>query len=91
MGDYNIVIEHRPGATNRADPLSRCPDHDDGSRDNKYDLVIPVRCLLKSLPPLALPSSIAPVTPSGNSLQPISPQTKTLRRYPFLKRGSNKM
>jgi hypothetical protein len=34
LADYNISIEHHPGTKNRADPLSRRPDHDDGSRDN---------------------------------------------------------
>ena len=34
LADYNISIEHHPGTTNCANPLSCRPDHDDGSRDN---------------------------------------------------------
>jgi hypothetical protein len=41
LADYNITIEHRPGTTNRADPLSRRPDLDDGSRDNQNIIVLP--------------------------------------------------
>src|ERR1700744_3817456 len=41
LGDYNIKLVHKPGATNRADALSRHPDHDDGSDDNKDVVVLP--------------------------------------------------
>ena len=41
LADYNISIEHHPGMKNRADPLSRRPDHDDGSRDNLNVTVLP--------------------------------------------------
>ena len=33
---YNILLEYKPGATNRADALSRCPDYEvDGNLDNE--------------------------------------------------------
>ena len=41
LADYNISIEHHPGTKNRADPLSRRPDHDDGSWDNLNITVLP--------------------------------------------------
>ena len=41
LADYNISIEHHPGTKNRADPLSRRPDHNDGSRDNLNVTVLP--------------------------------------------------
>ena len=41
LADYNISIEHHPGTTNQADPLSHRPDHDDGSRDNLNVTVLP--------------------------------------------------
>ena len=41
LADYNISIEHHPGTKNRADPLSRRPDHDDVSRDNLNVTVLP--------------------------------------------------
>jgi hypothetical protein len=41
MGDYNVILEHRPGATNRADPLSHRLDFDDGSSDNENIIALP--------------------------------------------------
>jgi hypothetical protein len=41
LADYNISIEHHPGTKNRADPLSRRPDHDDGSKDNLNITILP--------------------------------------------------
>ena len=41
LADYNISIEHHPGTKNHTDPLSRRPDHDDGSRDNLNVTVLP--------------------------------------------------
>jgi hypothetical protein len=41
MGDYNVILEHRPGATNHADPLSRRLDFDNGSHDNESVITLP--------------------------------------------------
>ena len=41
LANYNVSIEHHPGMTNQADPLSHQPDHDDGSRDNLNIVVLP--------------------------------------------------
>ena len=41
LADYNILIEHHPGTKNRADPLSRQPDHNDGSSNNLDVIVLP--------------------------------------------------
>ena len=41
LADYNISIEHHPGTKNQANPLSRRPDHDDGSRNNLNVTVLP--------------------------------------------------
>ena len=41
LADYNIKLWHLPGIKNKADPLSRRPDHDNGSKDNKSVLVLP--------------------------------------------------
>ncbi len=35
LADYNIQIQHRPGTQNRANPLSRRPNYDNGKEDNK--------------------------------------------------------
>ncbi len=42
LADYNIQIQHRPGTQNRADPLSRRPDYDDGKEDNKEVTLLPM-------------------------------------------------
>ena len=34
LEDFNYKLAHIPDACNRADALSRRPDHDDGSNDN---------------------------------------------------------
>src|SRR5712691_6795126 len=38
---YNILLEYKPGATNRADALSRRPDFDNGNPDNEDVTVWP--------------------------------------------------
>jgi Integrase zinc binding domain/RNase H-like domain found in reverse transcriptase len=49
LADYNISIEHHPGTKNRADPLSRRPDHDDGSRDNLNITVLPNQLFARTM------------------------------------------
>jgi len=41
LADYNFTLEHIPGSTNKADPLSRRPDYDNGSKDNADITVLP--------------------------------------------------
>jgi len=41
LADYNFVLTHIPGHTNKADPLSRRPDYDIGSDDNSDVTVLP--------------------------------------------------
>ena len=38
---YNIILEYKPGATNRADALSRRPDYEGDNPDNDDILVWP--------------------------------------------------
>jgi len=38
---YNIILEYKPGATNHADALSRCPDYKGDNPDNDDILVWP--------------------------------------------------
>ena len=35
LADFDLKLKHIPGPTNKADGLSRRPDHDDGSEDNE--------------------------------------------------------
>jgi len=37
---YNMILEYKPGASNRADRLSRCEDHNDGSNPENEDVTV---------------------------------------------------
>jgi len=37
---YNILLEYKPGASNQADSLSRCEDHDNGSNPENEDITV---------------------------------------------------
>jgi len=37
---YNMILEYKPGASNRADGLSRHEDHDDGSNPENEDVTV---------------------------------------------------
>src|SRR5580698_6939211 len=41
MADFPLELRHIAGKKNRADPLSRCPDYDDGSHDNEGTVALP--------------------------------------------------
>jgi transposase InsO family protein len=41
LADFNFELVHLPGKRNQADPLSRCPDYNDGSADNKETTALP--------------------------------------------------
>ena len=44
---YNILLEYKPGATNRADALSRRPDYEGANPDNEEVLVWPDKYFCK--------------------------------------------
>ena len=41
LQDYNFILKHIPGESNKADTLSRQPDYDNGSKDNMDVTVLP--------------------------------------------------
>jgi hypothetical protein len=41
MADFPLELKHIAGKRNRADPLSRRPDYDDGSHDNEGMTALP--------------------------------------------------
>ena len=41
MQDYNFIIQHIPGESNKSDALSRQPDYDQGTNDNTNVTVLP--------------------------------------------------
>jgi hypothetical protein len=41
MANFPLELQHIAGKKNRANPLSRCPDYDDGSNDNEGTVALP--------------------------------------------------
>ena len=41
LADFDLELRHIPGSTDKADVLSRRPDHDDGSQDNEEVVALP--------------------------------------------------
>ena len=48
MQDYNFVIKHIPGASNKSDALSRRPDYNKGEDDNALVTVLPPELFVQS-------------------------------------------
>ena len=48
LQDYNFVIKHIPGDTNKADTLSRRPDYNTGTNDNSNVTVLPPHLFIQS-------------------------------------------
>jgi hypothetical protein len=49
MGDYNLQLVHKPGVTNKADLLSRCPDFDQGKGDNEEVLFLLLHLFINTI------------------------------------------
>jgi transposase InsO family protein len=49
LAEYDLELRHIPGSTNKADPLSRRPDHDDGSQDNEEVIALPDALFAKAI------------------------------------------
>ena len=58
LADFNIELKHLLGVKNRADPLSRRPDYDDGSSDNKQVTALPDELFIKAIEMTALDKQI---------------------------------
>jgi len=48
MAEFPLELKHIAGKKNRADPLSRRPDYDDGSKDNKEVVALPESLFIKA-------------------------------------------
>ena len=48
MQDYNFVLKHIPGESNKSDALSRRPDYDKGKQDNSSVTVLPPELFIQS-------------------------------------------
>ena len=49
LTDFDLELRHIPGSTNKADALSRRPDHDDGSQDNEEVIALPDSLFARAL------------------------------------------
>ena len=49
LADFDLELRHIPGSTNKADALSRRPDHDDGSQDNEEVVALPDSLFARAL------------------------------------------
>jgi Integrase zinc binding domain len=58
LADFNLEIKHLLGRHNQADPLSRCPDYDDGSQDNEEVMALPDSLFIKLIESTALDKQI---------------------------------
>jgi hypothetical protein len=58
LADFNLEIKHLPGRRNQANPLSRCPDYDDGSQDNEEVIALPNSLLINLIQATALDKQI---------------------------------
>jgi len=58
LADYNLELKHLPGIKNHTDPLSRRPDHDDGTSNNEQVTALPNELFAKVIETTALDQQI---------------------------------
>jgi len=58
LADFNIELKHLPGVKNRANPLSRQPDYNDGSNNNEQVTALPNKLFTKVIEMTALNQQI---------------------------------
>ena len=49
LADFDLELRPIPGSTNKADALSRRPDHDDGSQNNEEVIALPDSLFIRAL------------------------------------------
>ena len=49
LANFDLELQHIPGSTNKADALSRWPNHDDGSQDNEEVIALPDSLFVRAL------------------------------------------
>ena len=59
MAEFPLELKHIAGKKNRADPLSRRPDYDDGSGDNEGVVALPESLPIKAIETMGLDQIIA--------------------------------
>jgi len=64
LTQYNFELHHKPGESNKADLLSRCPDYDTGNTSNDHLIVLPLSRFANMSPDL-----LATFQPDSLSIQ----------------------
>jgi hypothetical protein len=59
MAEFPLELKHIAGRKNRADPLSRRPDYDDGSKDNEDVVALPDHLFIKIIKTAGFDSMVA--------------------------------
>jgi len=59
MAEFPLELKHIAGKKNRADPLSRRPDYDDGLKYNEEVVVLPESLFIKAIETTGLNQIIA--------------------------------
>jgi len=59
MAEFPLKLKHITGKKNRADPLSRGPDYNDGSKDNEEVVALPESLFIKAIETMGLDQIIA--------------------------------
>jgi hypothetical protein len=49
LADFDFELVHLPGKKNQADPLSRRPDHNNGSTDNEETTALPDKLFARAI------------------------------------------
>ena len=58
LADFDFKLIHLPGKKNHVDPLSRRPNHDNGSKDNEETTVLPNKLFVRAIKIAALEQQI---------------------------------
>ena len=82
LGDYNIHLLHKPGASNRTDALSCCPDHDTGIHDNDRVLALPDTLFLQAMTTTDLDAALIAAQATHAPLLSQWANTYSLQRHP---------
>jgi len=68
LADFNFELVHLPGKRNQADPLSRHPDHDDGSADNDKTTALPNELFARAIEITILERQVHQLQKENNEL-----------------------
>jgi hypothetical protein len=68
LADFDFELVHLPGKRNQADPLSRRPDHDDGSTDNEETTALPNELFARAIEITILERQVHQLQKENNEL-----------------------